>query len=202
VCASRAIVIYLNVEVSLYQFTPLGIYDLYIYVKTEHFTLCAKDNNASKTARIKVFKQWKDSYIRIISQLKRNCWGFGAKWPSKCQNSENNLLEGHFFAPNCVFWAWNYLACRPENKQELRQGTTKWRIQVERPLAGGFQPIFALVLRLAEEIKHAKFHGYMKSCDMYNCPCCHRVARPSLTLCYALPRLSRVISFSWITCLL
>jgi len=88
-----------------------------------------------------------------------NFGGFGAKWPSKRQIREKNLLGWHFLAPNCVFWVfmreiiYPFGLCRCARKQKAgkKAGRRKshkkciFHVRVEQPLAGEFQPNLAYV---------------------------------------------------------
>jgi len=62
-----------------------------------------------------------------ISLLVANFWGFLGKMTPKRQMTEIHLLEGHFLAPNCVFWAIAReiisirLACTGAQKKAVRR---------------------------------------------------------------------------------
>jgi len=83
----------------------------------------------------------------------RNFGGLEAKWTPKRQLIEKHLLGGHFFTPNCVFWAIGLeiisirLAYAGAQKRQAGRKTIHkkciFHVCVERPLTGGFQPNLA-----------------------------------------------------------
>jgi len=84
-----------------------------------------------------------------ISQLGgRNFEVFWAKWPQKRQMREKHLVGGHFFTPNCVFWAivrfiismrLAFAGAQEKQNAGRRHKKCLFHVCVERLLAAGFQ---------------------------------------------------------------
>jgi len=98
-------------------------------------------------------------------------WILGETWLSKRQMREKHLLGGHFFTPNCVFWAILReiisisLACAGEQETKRLEGRKKSqdvyisRMRVSTP-SGRIPTKRGKYVRLTDIIKHTKFHHY------------------------------------------